>query len=427
MRYLLAVLPILVGCRQLLGFETPVGGSDANGPEIDAGPCAMLGTSCSGNTLRICTALGELPVESECALGCVAGDQAHCGVIAPAGGGVAASDLDPAELATLPDADIAGLIDGDNGTIGGQSLGDFRVKNGIAVFRFHALTISGPVQLRGSRPIALVSDQDLIVGAVIDARGTCSGNSAGPGGFVGGLAGTAGAGLAAGTPGTNDGNLSGGGGGGANGGNGGSGGKTQTLDGGTGGTGGADPSIAMLVGGSGGGGGFGQSINTGGGGGGAVQLVSNHTISIKVSGGINAGGCGSQRQNCPDCSSGGGGAGGTILLEAFAITIEGALAVNGGGAAGSGSDGEDGQLSRTAALGGAIGNGGPGGAGAAGAVLDGASAPDATQRPGGGGGGIGRIRANTRDGMVNASASALLSPAFNDAPTTATAGSIAIE
>ena len=44
---------------------------------------------------------------------------------------------------------------------------------------------------------------------------------------------------------------------------------------------------------------------------------------ISSVGGINAGGCSTDRQNCPDCTSGGGGAGGTILLESLAITVDG--------------------------------------------------------------------------------------------------------
>ena len=75
---------------------------------------------------------------------------------------------------------------------------------------------------------------------------------------------------------------------------------------------------------------------------------------------------------------------------------------------------------RVLASGGAIGNGGPGGDGGAAAQIDGQSAPAADQRPGGGGGAVGRMRFHTRDGAATIDPGAVMSPNFNDAGTTAT-------
>jgi len=383
----------------------------------------MLVSACVGTSiLRSCTEVGQPSVDTTCTWGCLETGEPHCGQLVPAGGAVTSADLDPASLQGLGNAEIAGTLDSDAGTINGMPAGDFRIVNGIAVFRFESLAL-GNLQLVGSHAIALVSDSALEVQGVIDARGRCTTTPQlpGPGGFDGGVIDDPGSGPGGGGGGSS--NTLGGGGGG-NGGSGGSGGNASADNGGP--TAG-DATISTLFGGSGGGGGSQQSQNRGGPGGGALQLVSNQSISIGQNGGINAGGCRSLINNCGSCTSGGGGAGGTILLEAPSVTIDGKLAVNGGGASGAGGQGSDGTLDRIPAPGGPTGNGGPGGAGAAGATLDGESAPMAGSRPGGGGGGIGRIRVDVLANGVVLGVMSVMSPAFDDAPSTATLGSATVQ
>jgi len=135
-------------------------------------------------------------------------------------------------------------------------------------------------------------------------------------------------------------------------------------------------------------------------GGGAVQ-ISSRTL-ITVPGAIGASGGGG-------CVSSGGGSGGAILLEAPAVTVGGGVYANGGsGGCGGFSCGEAGSLSTTPAPGDdacADGSGAYGGDGAAVGVDatsgdDVTNTPGATDRAGGGGGGLGRIRINTLDGTI---------------------------
>src|SRR5207248_6327596 len=112
-------------------------------------------------------------VDTACAWGCltnVVGD--HCGQLAPSGGGVMPGDLDASGLADTTLG--AGTIDGDSGVIfsGAQQLPgvNYHLANGIAVFRFKSLKITGPISLVGIQPIALVSAGDLAVDDIVDAR-----------------------------------------------------------------------------------------------------------------------------------------------------------------------------------------------------------------------------------------------------------------
>jgi hypothetical protein len=362
----------------------------------------------------------------------------------PSGGGVTPDQVDGSGVSGPP---LIGnlIVDGSTGEIGtspmhssvrGAGTGvingiDYSVNNGVAIFRFGSLQVSGTVALTGTNAIAFVSNGDVTIDNAIDARGFCGSNNAGPGGFPGGAAKTTAAGSGGGAGGGGDNNA--GGGGGGYGGTGGVGGKS----GGGNPAGGplfGDDVISILVGGGGGGGGGGDpnAARVGGGGGGAFQIVSNASITVHPSGGINAGGCGGKAGNGGQAASG-GGAGGTILLEAPQITVQGYLTVNGGGGAGGdgGNDGADGQPTRTAANGGsrAGGNGTDGGPGGAAAHLDGFNGIDAMagKHSGGGGGAVGRIRVNTRSGAVSVGSNAVMSPSFDDAASTATSGTASLK
>jgi len=129
-------------------------------------------------------------------------------------------------------------------------------------------------------------------------------------------------------------------------------------------------------------------------GGGAVDLIS--AVSIKIGGGVNAGGSGGLGGSGQDGGGGGGGSGGMIVLEAPVIAGTGGAAANGGGGGGgggknmdSGGPGGSGAVKMTAASGGgAAPIGSKGGAGGAAANVNGETV-DTTNNDGGGGGGGG--------------------------------------
>jgi len=403
----LGTLLVVAGCQ----YSPPAGGTptdDAPGVDapVDAPPptnCTEASRTCvTAETLRECVP-GQQSVDTPCPWGCLDADgTADCGVLQPVGGGVAPGDLVP----TGDDVTLTAGNDIDsNGTITGVANGfSTSTNNGVRVFRFKSLTISGTVVLTGDQPIALVADGPIVVDALLDARGACgagAGRTGGPGGGRGGGIGQNGTGLGAGAG--KSGNAEGGGGGG-HGTAGGAGNSNQA-----GGAAFGNPAIMTLSGGGGGGGG---ENSTGGGGGGGLQLVSNTSITISATGGINAGGCGGGGgPGGSNDAGGGGGAGGTIVFEAPSVTILGVLAANGGSGGDENSDGEAGLLSRTRAT----ASGGDGGAG-----TTPGGGPGGTDE--GGGGGIGRIRVNTRSGTASVMGAAVMSPAFDDSPTTATQG-----
>lgn len=437
------ILMLVCGCRQLLGFEEPVTppGEDAMPDTLvvpDAGVCVTISSECvAGVVLRECQAIGELPVDTTCGWGCAETDQrSRCGEIEPAGGTATTADLVPS--ATLVDTVIAGIagatqLDASTGSITnvrpagtGVLAGiDFQVRNGVGVMRFGSVTFDGTIQVRGTNALVIVANGPIVINNVVDARGPCTTNTAGPGGAQGGNSGNDGSGPGGGRRGDNAGNNEVGGGGGAGfgvvGSPGGSGG------GGAGGAAGAAygaAAIPVLLGGSGGGSGMKPGEGgVGGGGGGAIQLISNTEIRIN-SNGINAGGCGGGKGGGAAGSGGGGGSGGTILLEAPVVILNGGLAVNGGGGGSSvdGTEGADGLLSATPASGG-IGTGGIGGGGAGGATttLSG-TAGENEPEAGGGGGAVGRIRINTRTGTVQLDPDGFVSPTLDAVGSPATTG-----
>ncbi len=422
-------LVLLGACTYTTPAAPPDGSpADPDGPPM-VGPCESTGITCADDTyLATCTAMGVAPTLTQCSWGCEATGTAHCSGVVPSGGAVTAADMDPSTFGSVGDIDLpATTIDTDAGTIvSTQAVSGFEyhATATVGVFKLGSLHVTGPIEVVGTRALALIANGEITIDDTIDARG-CEGTvqQPGPGGFAGANAKASATGSGAGAvPAAGK----AGAGGGGYGGSGGDGGPNVATLGGTGGAPFGDDAISMLVGGGGGGGGPGGGGGVGGGGGGAVQLVSNTQITIGNTGGVDASGCGGGLgAGGGEDGAGGGGAGGAVLLEAPTIAIAGALAVNGGGGGGSGgspgTDGSSGTLDRTRASGGAAGTGGGGGAigglGGAAATLAGDPGLEAP-RSSGGGGGVGRIRLSTLGGV--ATVTGQLSPALDDNPTTCT-------
>ncbi|MFN0245361.1 MAG: hypothetical protein ACKV2T_00550 [Kofleriaceae bacterium] len=410
------------------GFQVELGLDDGS-LVPDAGPCVAASVSCaSPDVLRTCSGEDAIAVDTACPWGCVSSGTARCGVLQPSGGVIASQDLGTVGLADLEIARDT-TLDANTGEIKGIRASGIGVEDGVAfemrtsgsVFRMASLRVSKLMKLSGDHAVVFIADGPITIDAVIDGRGDplCEmmGRVAGPGGLDGGEKESTAIGPGGGGGTMLDDHGGGGGGGGAVGGNGG-------LN-----TPGGAPFDAVdaekLVGGGGGGGGGGNAnAGTGGGGGAAIQFVSNTSITIGSSGGINAGGCGGDEGGGGSDGGGGGGAGGMIVLEAPVVTIAGRLAVNGGGGGTHGAIGSPATLDRIAAPGGSSVDG-IGGAGGTGAALSGVAAASGTY--GGGGGSVGRIRIKTRSGTTTITSTSLMSPALDDSPTTATASQADID
>ena len=108
------------GCDFKEGVAPSDGGPD--GPP-DAGKCAGSSLECIGDMLRSCSMAGADAVDKPCGWGCIAGSDAHCASVKPAGGngdpalGVTAVDLDPTDLKDIM-LGSGVTIDGDDGQIG---------------------------------------------------------------------------------------------------------------------------------------------------------------------------------------------------------------------------------------------------------------------------------------------------------------------
>lgn len=297
----------------------------------------------------------------------------------------------------------------------------------LALLHVGTLTINENVDVRvtGSRPLVIISAEDIVLNGSIEAG--AEGQTAGAGGAE------PGAGAGAGQEGAHfEGTSNDAGGGGAGhataggrgaqgcterGGFGTSCDDSDAAEGGPAGVAYGEAALETLFGGSGGGRG-GEGGNScpggpGGAGGGAVQLYALGTITVGSNGGVSVGGGGGQggdrqdgEDSCAASGGGGGGSGGSVYLQADSIRIDGVIAANGGGGGAAsdglvpGESGDDGALGSTPAAGGADpGDGGsPGGAGAAGR-----SGPqqgedqDGEPNGGGGGGAAGRIVFNCND------------------------------
>jgi len=281
------------------------------------------------------------------------------------------------------------------------------------------------VVVTGSRPLAIVALDDLIVGGTIDASG--NGGTAGPGADLACASGAGVAGMIRQT------GIDWGGTGGGGSGFGGAGAAAADVSpapsapidipGGQVWGGASAPLLGGCSGGAGGVGFAGDPQPRGGGGGGGLALIGGRSVAItgivSVSGGGGAGGV------TESAGGAGGGAGGKLVVQAWTVTISaGRLTANGGGAGegkfeiqANGNGGQDGALdSDVAAGGGAGGPGGDGGAGATGGAEAGpggvgAGAMDMPAGGGGGGGGVGRIVIDSREPSI---IDALVSPASTD-------------
>jgi hypothetical protein len=310
----------------------------------------------------------------------------------------------PCELRTVADGSENCFMRAANGTVT-QSDGSTLH---VIVVKSLRVEPAGRIRLStigGALPMAIVSLGDFTLLGTIE--GAASGLNAGPGGFSAG-GGPGGGAAATGvtlTPGASAGGASYCGLGGQGvlemGATGAAGAKTAAY---------GTPALVPLVGGSAGG--LGDIAS--GGGGGAVQLVSGGTFTLGTGASVNVGGGGGPSGGTTGQEAGGGGSGGAILIEAKTITIAGTLAANGGGGGGGGGigagDGASGAAGATPAAGGT--GSAVGGLGGAGTTVDGTT-PAAPTTGGGapaGGGGVGRIRLNSRSGQATLTG-ATLSPA----------------
>jgi len=280
----------------------------------------------------------------------------------------------------------------------------------LAIWVFSTLTMNGVVGTftGDAAPVLAIAKDASITGGQLDVA--AKGQTAGPGGFLGGTYAADGLGCAFGK-----GTSSGGGGGGfgsdgALGGSG-AGGLATNCDA-------AYGELLSLRGGSGGGGGDDSNMAAtnpfGGAGGGAIQISAFGALTID--GVIHAGGGAGRTSEGNSRSGAGGGSGGAIFLESpsISLTANAALYANGGGG-GSSSPGtggvcgspaasQDGQASLVPATGSHCG-GGYGGDGAAAATP---AKPSISV--GGGGGGLGRIVLRTLSSASVAVSTTNLSP-----------------
>ncbi|MBL8620126.1 MAG: hypothetical protein JNK64_02455 [Myxococcales bacterium] len=271
----------------------------------------------------------------------------------------------------------------------------------LAIAHVRDLRVTGTLRVVGARPLVIIA-RSISIDGELDGGG--HGGTPGPGG--GGPGGGAGHGQDGQRHGTfND--TGGGGGGfataGAIGGNDGNG------DGG-GGAAYGDAMLAALEGGSGGGSADGDcSEGPPGAGGGAVQLYA--TVSIAITGKINAGGGGGGGgHGCAfQYTAGrGGGSGGAIYLQAPQVVLDGTIAANGGGGGGGadfndGGGGQDGAVGTAPASGGDAGGGNYGARGGDGGTDVAPTAGgdnDGDGNGGGGGGAAGRIVIRTRNAQL---------------------------
>lgn len=410
----MAVLMMSIACSDVPVLQPDAGGgADAPPQSPDAAPSddapppdasppdapSSCITSCTQDgDLLDCEAGGEVVA---CPLACVDTPTPHCGQLVPSNGLYADLLVDVSGELVVPYGKNA-TIDTGSGAISGSQVSRapgtglnagirFTVlSNGLAVFAVKNMDIQGQLEVVGTRPLVILSEEEASVSGFIAA--SANGRIGGPGGGNGGYGTQLATGCAPGANGvdldSND-KYSGGGGGGL-GKNGAPGGQGYSNDpGGAGGDISACPgtSLVPLTGGSGGGRGYGSYIGYhGGGGGGAVQITS--YTKIDINGGIiGAPGAGG------DEYGGGGGSGGAILLEAPVISLNNAiLAANGGGGGDddSGGGGEYGRLDEQPASGDCC-TGGDGGS----LIADAQPGTTYSSRGGGGGGGaVGIIHLN---------------------------------
>lgn len=424
----------------------------------DATPDAVA--SCTPGQVFGCSAEDRLALCNEggvrqeigCPFGCTAGESPRCREFKPHAP-LVREDLRDQGLREISFASPV-TIDTDSGEISGVRAvnGNPRereIRDGIryhqesnaGVFVFGRLTVEAgvAVRIRGRRGLVLASTSDLELAGVIDARPydgavLCGRDAIAAGGFLGGRPraipnsdGKTGMCGGGGAPESTFWKAIGGGGGGGGseyGGVGALASESVGMSGPGGAAGGAMQLGYPLKGGCGGGAGTGGQ---GGAGGGVVHLAAAGTLTVgsdagRPLGGINVSGCGGMPGGAdPTQSAGGAGAGGSIAMEAAFVVLRptAALVANGGGGGGGASEGQVSGFSAAACLGGeasaSVTRGGAGGA-ASEPRGETPAQPEAAEGTfvggGGGGGGIGWIAFYDADGVVDAAATALLSPSF---------------
>jgi hypothetical protein len=376
------------------------GCSEAN---LGCNVCTPNTATCGDGVLNVCGADGRPAGTETCQLGCSDAIAPHCEYLQPK---YLPSVCDELASEDLTYSSVGGFdTDLDNNCTGGVV-----IQTGgpaICVVRARTITISESATLNvsGSRALALVADETVLVAGVLDI----SANSYidGPaGGFIksGGVCGMSNGGGGAGfqTAGSHGGNA--------------------TNDGGAanGGMMAMDPALlAALVGGSR----VADSFPAPGGAGGAATLISCRGT-VSVTGTIDAnGGGGSGGALFFSTPTGGsaGGSGGNVVLQGANVSITGNLFANGGaGGAGKptnaagGAAGQDGQRAvAPAARGGLPGMGnGAGGNGGAQALppTTGKRLFDAGAGAGGGGGSVGFLQTYTPQAVQPTLTPALASP-----------------
>lgn len=428
--------PSLTPCRETFCNES-LGGCDERVSDNGA-PCNEPSRCAVGGTCQDGTCLGGADA---CPLGCNTSAQpVRCNHLE-------VSNLGQVPLCQvgLPNFQVAPGVtvtfDTQAGQIGGQNVTNFVAvpqsdpdapEMGVFAFNSFSLPATSVIRAQGSRALVILSCGPVDIQGEIRATG--SGRTPGPGGFPGAAAASgsvnAGQGYESGAGGAGrrenrDPYRQSGGGGGGFGASGGKGGDgvdgNDHLAGGSAGQPNGTPELVPLLGGSGGGGGGSFATSApGGGGGGAVQVSSESTITIGPQGGIWVGGGGGGLSSANNYGAGGGGgAGGGILLEAALVDVQGTLAANGGGGGGGRTEytpwgqycpsntpqpGQGGLFSDQRAQGGADCSGtgtapdaGEGGDGGASVFFAGDGGQDG-RAAGGGAGGVGRIRINSRNG-----------------------------
>lgn len=365
--------------------------------------CAPNTGTCADGVLNHCGADGRPAGSETCQLGCSDTIAPHCEYLQPKYlpnicDEVASDDITFSSAGSFDTALDNNCTGGVVPQTGGPE---------ICVVRARTITISEAATLNvsGSRALALVADESLLVAGMLDVSAN-SFNDGPAGGFIksGGVCA-----------------MSNGGGGagfqtaGAHGGNG-------TNDGGAtnGGMMAMDPALlAALIGGSRGA----DSFPAPGGAGGAATLISCRGT-VSVTGTIDAGGGGGSGGalflGVPTGGSA-GGSGGNVVLQGANVSVTGNLFANGGaGGAGkpttqaNGTSGEDGRRSTSAAMGGLTGisgNGAGGNGGASGVTpKTGKRFTEAGAGAGGGGGSVGFLQTYTPAGIQPTLTPALTSP-----------------
>jgi hypothetical protein len=399
-RIALVLLCLATAC----GFPRPA--------DVESALCVPNRSSCvSTNEVEHCGPDG-LPASTEaCAAACVTEPTPHCGYLEPRYlPDVCDAIASTATFTVTNSATLDTTLD--NSCTGGVSSQEDAAEICVVRYRSIHISTSGTLTVFGSRALALVADDSLLIEGTLDAGANDAANGPG-GGFVlsgekSGTVGGGGAGFA--TPGAAGGsaNLDGGG--------------------GQGGDRATDPAIVtVLIGGT-------RPVRTvgigapiSGGGGGAVTMIACRG-QVSVSGLIDAGGGGGGGGR-PGITSGlsfagtGGGAGGNIVLQGLSISVTGQVFANGGGGGAGwleggplGRVGDDGARSASTPAPGGIPTSGEGAGGTGGiqgiAPAVGRRPTAANALPGGGGGSVGFLQTYTPMGVLPMLNPVALSPSF---------------